>query len=281
MPGAVRTSAVLSVLAAVLLTGCAAGSGDPVAGKPTGEASASPSASPSFAATPAAPAFVPARVGQCWNATVAQASAQSWEGSGAVACTETHNAVTYAVATLPDDPTFGRAGPRTMPAAIAEKSCNYRQALAAVGHSLRSPVRVSTFWYGPTPAQYLAGARQVRCDLSVTEGTVFRKLPSRLTAAAFDGDAYQICATGSLAAGPEGDGEGSFRPCTRSLNFRLIKYVELKTRPAQPFPGTEVLAQRLQKACPMLRDGDWVTNSNKAKAWADGKTLGGCWRRLG
>jgi hypothetical protein len=257
----------------MLLTGCGAGSGDSAAAKPKGNASTPASRS-------ADSAFVPARVGQCWNATVAQGEASSWEGHGAVACTAKHNALTYAVATLPEDPGFGRAGTHKLPAVITDTQCNYDRALKYVGHTLSSPVRLSTLLYRPTPAQYLAGARQVRCDLAVKEGTVYRALPSRLTAAAFAAPAYQVCSTAAHASGPD-DGDASYAPCTSASTFRLIKYVQLASSPNQPFPGAKVAFARTLKACPMLHNGDWIGHPTEAKAWAGGDTVGGCWRWLG
>jgi hypothetical protein len=287
MSGTSHRFAILPVvLAAILLaSGCSAGS-DPTPAKAGTRTNTSTSAPSPTAPSASAPDITAPRVGQCWNATVAVSLAFAWEGEAAVSCAQPHNALTFGVVRVPAgfdyakvksigdaNHSFERIG-KIIPA--GETRCGYRASLRYVGHALEKPLGFALFVYVPTEAQYAAGARWVRCDLSVRKGAGYRTLPTSLKAAvSANPAAYLACVAGSVASGPTAS---KFTDCTKDRHWIASRVFFQATSAHQPFPGANVMRSRAHRDCaPYATDG-WASFARTAKRWSAGNSFILCFK---
>lgn len=152
---AVATAALLAV-AAMPLAGCVAGESSPDVARLAGRVER-------VGYTP--------RVGDCWQEPDYEvvSSWSWWQGSGSVDCDAEHNSITAAVGEIPDDfPAPSEAG--ETPELDAEDYAVVREICTDwtdddVG--LEEGTRIDWFWYLPSPRQWAAGERWLRCDVAV------------------------------------------------------------------------------------------------------------------
>lgn len=270
-----------ALLAAVLLAGCAGGSGSTTSssGSPTssgGSTSASPSAAPT-PPTPAAPA-----VGECRSLTLARATAPV-DATTPVACRSPHTAVTVEVGVLPllesghllavDSVTVRDRVARSCPDSLLER--------AGGDETARRLSRLRVVWFTPSVEQADAGADRYRCDVvAVRDEDRLLPLPARL-AGLLDRpgalDRFGTCGT----TAPDARG---FRrvACADPHRWRAVDTVDL---PAGARYLDEAVSDRGDSACEDVAasraDGalrySWSFEWPTREQYRAGQRYGWCW----
>ncbi len=270
--------AAVLVLAVVGLPGCSVTA-------PTG---------PRVGASVAA-AAVP-RVGDCWSAPDGDA-AESWtwwQGAPPVDCATEHNAITLAVGQLPDDFPYEPDGDGSLPL-VGEKLGAVAAACRVPGWEgigLREGSRVTSLWYLPTPREWAAGARWVRCDIALVAFGPLSPLtlePLPPTADALVpglAEEYRLCLDTkhpAIVYGPWYDPEAnSAVPCGPDAQWELGFRVQL---PDGPFPGGQDASspdgQRCQELVNSRAPERWggQYESPNAETWVEGSRGDRCWLR--
>lgn len=114
----------------------------------------------------ARPAAARPQVGQCRTTTFAQSFSFA-DTRAPVACSRVHRMKTYAVPNIPAGVNYVKITDLRF-AQIATQLCQPRFYRALGGnHSLRNQTAYTWSYFGPTLAQRKAGARWVRCDVSL------------------------------------------------------------------------------------------------------------------
>ncbi len=167
--------AVLGLVLALLLSGCAGGKEEKK--KEAGEAPSSAGSSSSAHDEPAPdPGYGAPKVGQCHKMTAAQSLA-SVDTSKTVRCNAVHTSVVVRVGYRPKPVT--PATPVAQRRALGKKLCRpaYQR---AVGGTLADRATSILTWtlFTPSQAQLERGARWVRCDVVARSGSKLVPLPT-------------------------------------------------------------------------------------------------------
>lgn len=152
-------------------------------------------------------------LGMCWHEPDYEVvSAWSWwQGSAPVDCATEHNSITAAVGELPVDfaaPWSDTGDRRDL--TDEERRVVHGICTDGIGADvgLREGTRVTWFWYLPSPRQWAAGERWLRCDVAVValgplSPTVVEPLPADVADVvdhAWDAYAYRLCLDTPYAA---------------------------------------------------------------------------------
>lgn len=284
MSRAVATVSALAVAAAVL-AGCA--------GAPEGEPSPPPSPAPARAV--ARPDHAPT-VGACWQEPDYEVVSgwSWWEGSAPVDCTTEHNSITAAVGELPADFPAPRSddGERRDLTDI-EFGVVHQICTEGIGADigLREGTRATWFWYLPSPRQWAAGERWLRCDVAVValgplSPTVVEPLPADVAAVvgdAWDAFAYLLCLDTPYAAPdhrPWDDPDTAVAvPCDGHSQWH---FGEAATFDGAVPPTQEEVLDRLEPYCTELvgllpRRTSAVIYLPNEQTWAQGTRTAKCW----
>jgi hypothetical protein len=255
---------------------------------PTSSASAPPTAKPASAQP---------SVGQCWNATLANASAWSeWQGAASTSCSKSHTLYTFGVVKLTGLSSTAWATSATNPAlsdAISTKAgdacdTSYAKFLPAATWNQQL---INNFFFVPTPAQWQSGARWVRCDIGVVGfGTTVANeklsaLPSSIStlvsAVSSDPARYGYCinTTHSTSTGPLSDGTGIITDCRDDPQWTLATHGTLSGGASAAYPSASALKSEVDAVCEQgLTKGDVFSASYPSKAdWKSGTREVDCW----
>lgn len=215
-----------------------------------------------------------------------------WQGGLPVDCGEEHNSITVAITDL--DPAFPYPWLET--GERRELSDEERAAVGAmcadgigahVGH--RAGSRVTWLWYLPSPEQWAAGERWVRCDVAVTalgplEPPVLEPLPPTaqevVSLALAD---FRLCLDTPYPApdhDPWFDPEANVAvPCDAEAQWEFGVSVDF---PDGALPAQEDMAAGILQACDELLDTrpdrtDATFYVPSAQGWARGSRRATCW----
>ena len=117
-------------------------------------------------------------VGECRNLTLAQASARS-NNTGTVRCSSAHNDRVIAVRNLPKGVTYAQLNTAAKVDTMAVRLCfpSFRGAVSK-NDQVRNRSAYSYLYFVPSAKQRNAGARWLRCDLTLRAGASLAKLPT-------------------------------------------------------------------------------------------------------
>ncbi len=194
------------------------------------------------------------QVGECWNASDANAAAWvNWKGSKAVNCSSSHVLYTYEVGKIsgitakswasptdPDQPTDAIQ-------AASEKACKLSKLLPNLKWN---QLVVQGFFFIPSESQWAAGQRWVRCDVGLTRFDTdytqqgLAKLPTKIqslvTSVSSDPKRYVLCLDSQLpaqAAGPLSiPSYDRVVDCTGDPQWELVGRGTLPLSVGSPFP---------------------------------------------
>jgi hypothetical protein len=201
---------------------------------------------PTYAAqAPARAAGTPA-VGECRSLTLAEAE-QSSDTSAAIDCSFAHDARVIAVPDLPSGVSYGDLDSVGV-LHTAARLC-YPAFRAALGQTdrVRDRSAYTYLYFVPTAAERAAGARWLRCDLTLRHGATLGDLPT---------DRVPALATRRVPAGVARCLAGRAHlvtVCTASHSYRATGSftVDLKR-----FPGRARMARIGRNRCPALVSTD-------------------------
>jgi hypothetical protein len=225
----------------------------------------------SAVSTPVAP-----EVGQCWNASNADADAWAdWEGKTAVSCAKSHVLYTYAVGKVSGVTAKSWASSGSSTALSnevqtkAEDACN----LSALLPKLKwNQQLVQGYFFVPSEAAWNAGARWVRCDVGVLgygatlSNEVFAKLPARISTLvstiSSDPERYDFCVNSPVPiseAGPLDNSDARIADCRQDPQWALSGRGNLPEPAGAPFPTNATANSEAGAIC-----SKFVTNANEA-----------------
>lgn len=234
-------------------------------------------------------------VGDCWQEPDygSAASWSWWKGGHAVDCGGEHNSITIAVGDVARDFVYEPSD------GGVELSSEQYGAVSAIcrssdwqGIGLREGSRVTSFSYLPTPKQWAAGARWVRCDVAlVALGPLSPMTLEALPAKAEElrpkiSGEYRLCLDTPHPAsvyGPWYDPDGNVAvPCDNEAQWEFGLRVQL---PDGPFPGEEGARSAAQAECQELVDSRVPDRWNASvlypneETWLEGSRSARCWLR--
>jgi hypothetical protein len=247
-------------------------------------------------AATAAPAAKPT-VGQCWNATAAQAFAWAdWEGPAATACTSSHTLYTYQVGKISDEPGDSWAAPGDSTALTNEiqtKAGNACGISALLPHLKWNQQLVNAYFFVPTEAQWKAGDRWVRCDVGVlatgttTANESFTALPSKISslvsAVSSDPVRFEFCMNSSTPvtqSGPLDNPNATLANCKDHPQWKLTIHGKFPDAAGAPFPDEATSNSASSKLClPTVKDDSqiWIAYLPTKAGWASGDREIDCW----
>lgn len=226
-----RTAAVLACLVAAL--GTCMGCSSYVVGRAT----------PGAAVLAAAP-----RLRSCWvDSTPGRGS--PLDGTNIVSCADPHRAETIWV----NDHAFGAHTPYPTRADLADPDsatrqvvhdiCSYFTALSYLGRdSVSYGLYVATAPRLPSPTEWAAGARWIRCD--IVFGILTTEPAPGMMAGALKGaqsNAYHLCMTGTSES-------YAFVSCARPHDAEVLGEPR-QLPPSSPWPGAASARQALKESC--------------------------------
>jgi Septum formation len=207
-------------------------------------------------------------VGQCWDASTAQASAWAdWEGKSAANCSATHTLYTYGVGEVKgvSSNSWGTSSsPTTLSNTIATKaadSCtaSYKKFLPSLNWKQQL---ISTYFFVPSETQWKSGARWVRCDVGVfSVGTTlaqetFQSLPAQISdftsAVKTDPKRYELCLNSNAPvsqAGPFDDPSAVLADCRQSPVWTLTSHGSFTQPKGAAYPSTAAVNARVSEVC--------------------------------
>jgi hypothetical protein len=259
------------LFAAITLSGCAT------------------SASTGIGVTQGAGAVEPT-VGECWNLTYDHLESWAdWKGGQPVNCSSPHQAYTYAVTALtgtqPKSWQTTGANPHMRPDVqdAAGKACDAAKTENLPGVTGRQVLIVPAF-YVASAAAWRAGARWVRCDISIiavgslVESPALAVLPEFGTILNQAAEKYEYCvdAPGSNAkTGPFGTHTETFADCTAQPDWSISDSAVIPGDAATPYPGTKKLGAFSRAHCG-AGEVRWAIYPT-AQEWATGSRGFECW----
>jgi hypothetical protein len=235
--------------------------------------------------------------GQCWNASVTQASAWTdWKGGAATACATSHTLYTYQVGKITgvSSSSWAAAGdPTSLSEAVEAKADVACTISTLLPHEKWNQQLIQGYFFVPTEAAWKAGARWVRCDVGVLatgttiENENFRALPSRIStfvaSVSSDPAAYEFCVNSpqsATAEGPLDDPDSIIADCTKNPQWKLAAHGNLTGASGAPFPSDAVANAQSTKICSPAASGDgqvWIAYLPTKAAWASGVREVDCW----
>lgn len=236
-------------------------------------------------------------VGQCWNASFAQAAQwANWKGTSATACSDSHVLYTYEVGTIHGvtSSTWAAAGdPTSLSAAVQSKAAEACTISTLLPHQKWNQQLIQDYFFVPSEAQWKAGARWVRCDVGVlATGTTLAderlsRLPASIqtfvSAVSSDPARYEFCINSPqsvTAEGPLDDPDSVIADCTRSPEWKLAARGDLPGASGAPFPSDAVANAESTKICSPAASGSgqiWIAYLPTAAGWASGDREVDCW----
>jgi hypothetical protein len=145
---------------ALLLIGALAGCG--------GQTTTLGDAIPAVGGAPVPKPVVIPKVGDCRTLDSLKMYSAS-DNTPATDCSEPHNAITYAAATLTDEPPFEDAIKKTCADGFADA--------LGLTQELANLTIFAWAWYEPSPREYALGARSYRCDITATNTDAGEPVP--------------------------------------------------------------------------------------------------------
>ena len=201
-------------------------------------------------------------VGDCWRVTYDDAQrSEDWEGTGAVPCTQTHETYTYAVGKLTQKFTGSWLDSKGNPRADVDNAaftvCQAEQARVLPKLTAKEALLYPTY-YVPSVAQWNAGARWVRCDLTeIRVGSAFENpdltpLPARFSdlVSALDSNPkkFALCEDDPANNGPDGS-QTMYASCTGPSDWTLIFTKNVPGAIGSTYPGTAALKAQGDSEC--------------------------------
>jgi hypothetical protein len=202
------------------------------------------------------------KVGDCWTTTYADAQeAETWEGTGSVPCADKHQTYTYAVTKLAGTFTGSwldsKGDPRADVDTAAFNACLSEQNRLVPGVTAKEALLYPTY-YVPSVAQWNAGARWVRCDMteirigSTYENPQLTSLPAKFASVVSelkaDPKKFALCEDDPLNNGPDGE-QTAYASCTGPSDWTLLFTRTLPGTAGAEFPGTAALKALGDKDC--------------------------------
>jgi hypothetical protein len=249
---------------------------------------------PGLQAAPNKPA-----VGECWDATTAQASAWAdWKGDSATNCSATHTLYTFAIGEVKGmtKTNWSASGsPTALDASIAAKaSATCTPALKKFLPTLTWKQQlVSTYFFVPSESEWKSGARWVRCDVGLFAlGTTlaqsnFEPLPSDITVLTSgvktQPKRYDLCLNSSAPvsqSGPFDDPSAVRADCRESPVWTLSSRGYFTEAKGAPYPSDSASNSRIAAVCAKDATGPnqvWVAYAPTASEWAAGDREIECW----
>jgi hypothetical protein len=238
-------------------------------------------------------------VGQCWDATTAQASAWSdWKGDPAASCAASHTLYTFAIGKVKGvtKDSWGASGsPSALDSSIASKaSATCTPALKKFLPTLTWKQQlVSTYFFVPSESEWKAGARWVRCDVGLFAfGTTlaqskFAPLPSDISALTStvktQPKRYELCLNSNTPvsqSGPFDDPSAVRADCRESPVWTLTSRGSFTEAKGAPYPSDAVANARIAAVCAKDATGPnevWVAYAPTASEWAANDREIECW----
>ncbi len=277
VPRRVLASAVGAALLVIALAGC--------------------SLLPGSGTTPAPAATAAPTAGECWNTTVAHASAWAdWEGRAATPCTSSHTLYTYQVGRISgvSSSSWASAGdPTSLSDEVetkADAACSITKLLP---HQQWNEQLIEEYFFVPTEAEWKAGARWVRCDVGVlATGTTiadeaFRTLPAQISTFVASVSStparYEFCINTSESVtdvGPLDDPDAVIADCSKNPQWKLATHGNLPEAAGAPFPSAAVANTESTTICSPAASGDgqiWIAYLPTKASWASGDREVDCW----
>jgi hypothetical protein len=202
------------------------------------------------------------KVGDCWRITFdAAQNSEDWEGTGAVPCTQKHETYTFAVTSLTEKFTGSwldsKGNPRADVDTAAFQACLAAQQRVLPGITTKEALLYPTY-YIPSVAQWNAGARWVRCDLteikvgSTYENPQLTVLPAKFSslvhALTTNPKRFAFCEDDPANNGPDGK-QTTYASCTGPSDWTLIFTKNLPGAVGSAFPGATTLKALGDKQC--------------------------------
>ena len=256
------------------------------------EHAAGPTAHPSPTSSPDAAEFA---VGDCWTASYTQFSNwSSWYGKSAVNCNKDHQLYTFAVHDVlkGNEPPVDDQGSVTDLAYAQTTDFCGSQLQRLLGVDLTRHSRLSFGYFLPRLDQWEAGARWVRCDLSILKpGSKILEpdladLPSRISELADvindSPNHFDICVNtgeGWTGYGPWESESAVYGYCEDDPEWVLHGSVAYPADLDAPFPGAEALNAYTSENC--LGDVDpnqlGYSYMPDEESWGYGQRQIECW----
>jgi Septum formation len=236
------------------------------------------------------------RVGDCWQVTYSNAAqSEDWEGTAPIACTSKHESYTYAVTKLTKKFSGSwldsKGNVRVDVDDAAFNACRARQRALLPGITPKEALFYPTY-YVPSIAQWNAGSRWVRCDMTEIKvgsevakprltalPTKFSEVVAQLTA---NPDKFALCEDDVFNNGPDGD-QTTYADCTRPADWTFLVRLTLSDSDTAPYPGAAALktlgAQKCAAAVKATVGHDIVAKTPGNTDWVDNdvRTVD-CWR---
>ncbi len=242
-------------------------------------------------------------VGECWAASVSTITDYTdWTGSDPVPCTQRHDSYTYRVHKLAGlyEASWQKPGTdgevRSDVADDAWSTCSDGLSDFLPGIDDRD-YRIYFSYFLPSLAQWKAGARWDRCDVSVItlgsrlDSPHFDPLPSRIARFVADFSAnpaaYAYCVDTAEAATTDSDPFGSstarLSDCTKHPQWHQADNDYFPQDADAPFPTSDEIDAFVARVCgPPLKDGVvTVAYPPSEDSWATGDRLVECWSAEG
>ena len=239
------------------------------------------------------------KVGQCWNATLAQADAWAdWKGAAATSCSSTHVLYTYGIGQIKDvtsDDWTAKGSKTELDATIsadASKTCNspYEKLLPNLTWSQQL---VQSYFFVPTQAEWKAGARWVRCDVGVLATGVavtkqaLSELPTRISTFTNlvndDPERFNYCVNTQVSvkkSGPLDTAGALVADCTKNPQWELESYANFPDALGAPFPSATTVHSDTSEACTQdlaTQTQVWVAYIPSKSQWKTGDREIDCW----
>lgn len=236
-------------------------------------------------------------VGDCWNATFdGAASTSTWVNGDPVSCSKKHQTYTFGMSKIAGiSGEWGDAKTGEMRddvTSAASTACSAAQARFLPG--LRTTESRFLFaYYVPSKAAWQAGARWVRCDLSVVNiGSSFieptlSELPTHisdlLSSFAAHPDLFALCInTGDpvASADPLSSESATYADCAKDPQWREKSESNLPGDASSPFPEDSAIAAFNQANCGAAadaRDEQWTVYAPDSETWKTGDRIVECW----
>lgn len=229
------------------------------------------------------------KAGDCWQATMEQANDWlDWRGFAPVECTSKHTMETVDVAAVEGDfPGTGLGG-------ADEYSDEFKQAASetctrswsAASSELKRPSRVMNFFFIPSPEEFAAGSRWVRCDIGVfATGTAWDNSKYEFEVLSkpfnkFGKSAFQLC----LDSGSDDIGEGGSNlkvaDCSEPHRWQMVRENDLSLNATEKYPGTDEVNARARTTCNFKKPRNvtgWFWQTPSEEQWQSGFRTSYCW----
>lgn len=236
-------------------------------------------------------------VGDCWSATFdVVAGASTWVNGNPVSCSKKHQTYTYGVTKITgitstwEDPKTGDM--RDAVASAASTACTTVQA-RVLPPLTATESRLLFAYYVPSKTAWKAGARWVRCDLSVVDiGSSFiaptlSRLPTKITdlvgEVAANPAFFAICINTNdpvASADPLGSESATYADCAKNPQWREVSESNLPGAASSPFPDDSAIAAFNQANCgvsAVARNQEWTVYTPDADTWKTGDRIVECW----